>query len=61
MLAANVEAAGAQAIVAVYSLVSVIVDTGVAPVTGAVTPAIGFVVIAIRATFAVASLVTVSP
>ena len=45
MLAANGLSAGDHAIVAVYSVVAVIAAVGVAPVTGAVTPAIAAVAI----------------
>jgi hypothetical protein len=43
VLAANGLSAGDHAIVAVYSVVAVIAAVGVAPVTGAVTPAIAAV------------------
>jgi hypothetical protein len=43
----NVTSAGNQVTVPVYCPLSVIVDTGVAPVTGAVTPEIAAVVIVV--------------
>ena len=50
MLAPKVSTSGDQAIVAVYSSVAAIVSTGVAPFTGAVTPAMAAVAIATSST-----------
>ena len=52
VLAANVTGLVFHEIVAVYSVVSAIVDVGVAPFTGAVTPAIAGVEIATLAAVA---------